>query len=341
MEENKVSTRKQITRTIILIVILGLAVHFLLPYVKSFRQSFQIISHMDLRFVVLALVALSISYLGVGYSMHSLARIYGRRLSVVRGSIIFTAAASIGLVAGGIFGTIVAIARWTHKEGMDIKTASVLGILPSYLNTAFITFLSLFSIFHLLLVDELSTLELVIFLVILILLMVVIMLTLWAYQHQEAFLSRVHALTMWFQRRFHRSKGSEVSEGKLRQSFLALSELRNGKWHLPLIGALVYVLFDNIVLYLVFWAAHQPISIVKVFTGYGLPLLMGKAAFILPGGLGIVEATMAGIFSSFGVPAASAFAVTLVYRFMSFWGTTILGFFMMVYLAHTAGNVAD
>lgn len=338
MEEKKVSTRRQVIRTIILLVILGLAVHFVLPYIKSFRQSFRIISHMDFRFVLLALAALIISYLGVGYCMHALARIYGHRLGIWRGSAIFTAAASIGLVAGGVFGTILAIARWTHKEGMDLKTATVLGILPSYLNTAFITFLSLFSVLHLLLVNELSTLELVIFLVVLVLLVAVIGLTFWAYLHQEPFLARVHKVTLWFRRIFHRFGDGDVSVAKLRQSFLALAELRNGKWHLPLIGALVYVIFDNFVLYLVFQAAHQPVSILKVFSGYGLPLLMGKAAFVLPGGLGIVEATMAGIFSSFDIPSATAFAVTLVYRFMSFWSTTFLGFFLMVYLAHTVAN---
>ncbi len=338
MHVSRVKTRRQIIRTVTLLIILGLAVHFLLPFFKSFRQSFQIISHMDLRFIIIAVVALTISYLGVGYCLHSLARIYHRKLSVFRGSIIFMAAASIGLVAGGTFGTIYAIARWTHKEGMDLRIASVLGILPSYLNTAFIAFLSLFSVSHLLLIDQLSGIELAIFLVTLVLLLAVISVMIWAIQHQEIFLARIHAIAIWFRRRFHQSDKSEISIDKMRRSFLAMAELRNGKWHLPVIGALIYVIFDNITLYLVFWAAHQPISILKVFTGYGLPLLMGKAAFILPGGLGIVEASMAGIFASFGVPSSSAFAVVLVYRFMSFWATTILGFVLMVYLANTSNN---
>lgn len=337
MEEKTASTKTQIFRTITLLIVLGLAVHFLLPYIKSFRQAFTIISHMDLRFVSIALAALVISYLGVGYSMHTLAAIYRQKLSILRGSGIFTASSSVGLVAGGMFGSIFAIARWTHKEGMDLKTASVLAILPSYLNTAFITILSLFSITHLLLVDELSTVELIVFLIILLLLLVVIAVMIWANQHQEAFLLRVHALTLWYRRKFRRPSGEDISVDKLRQSFMALDELRNGKWHLPVIGALIYVIFDNITLYMIFWAAHQPVAFLKVLTGYGLPLLMGKAAFVLPGGLGIVEATMAGIFSSFGVPSSTALAVVLVYRFMSFWSTTILGFALIVYLAHSSG----
>ena len=40
-------------------------------------------------------------------------------------------------------------------------------------------------------------------------------------------------------------------------------------------------------LYLIFFAAGYPVSPAILLTGYGLPLLLGKAP-LLPGGVGIV-----------------------------------------------------
>jgi len=328
------SNRRKIFQTVGLLLVLGLAIHFLLPQVKSFRQAFEIISHMKWQFLILAILAEMISYFGVGYSMHALSAIYRQKLSILSGIIIFIAGSSVGLVAGGMFGTIISIAHWTRNQVSDLKTASVLGILPSFLNTAFITFLSLFSLTHLLIVHELSKLEIIIFTVVLMILFVIVGFVIWGMRYHEQFLNDLHRLTVWIKTKLHRPLDSEEVVDKTRQAFFALDEIRNGKWHLPLSGALIYIAFDNLALFLLFFAAGHPISILEVLSGYGLPLLMGKAAFILPGGLGIVETTMTAIFSGYGVPGSTAFAVVLVYRFLSFWFTTILGFILVVYLNH-------
>jgi hypothetical protein len=67
-----------------------------------------------------------------------------------------------------------------------------------------------------------------------------------------------------------------------------------------------------------------------LFVGYGLPLLFGKIGF-LPGGLGIVEATMAVLYGGFGVPGAILVVVILAYRLLSFWIPTLLGFSLIPY----------
>jgi uncharacterized protein (TIRG00374 family) len=326
------SNRKQILKTIGLLILLGLAVHFLLPQVKSFRQAFDIILHLKWQFILLAILAEIISYFGVGYSMHTLSAIYRQNLSIARGVIIFIAGSSVGLVAGGMFGTIIAIAHWTKAEVSDLKTASVLGILPSFLNTAFIAFLSLFSLTHLLVVHELSKLQIIIFTVVLTLMLSITGFVIWGLRYHGQFLNDLHRLTVWLKTKFHRSLDSEVIVDKTRQAFFALDEIQNGKWHLPLLGAFLYIAFDNLALFLLFYAAGSPISILEVLSGYGLPLLMGKAAFILPGGLGIVETSMSAIFSGYGVASSTAFAVVLVYRFLSFWFTTTLGFLFVIFL---------
>ena len=103
----------------------------------------------------------------------------------------------------------------------------------------------------------------------------------------------------------------------------------------------IYIFFDMVTLYFTFIAAGNPIRIIDLLAGYGLPLLMGKAAFVLPGGLGIIEATMAAIYSGIGVPSTVALAVVLVYRFITFWAPTVLGFIIMVILYQMAERNSD
>ena len=90
-------------------------------------------------------------------------------------------------------------------------------------------------------------------------------------------------------------------------------------------------------LYALFIAAGHPVSLGVLLTGYGLPLLLGKISF-LPGGVGIVEATMAALYGGLGVPSGVTVVVILIYRLLSFWLPLLLGFPIMLYLQHTIKN---
>jgi uncharacterized protein (TIRG00374 family) len=63
-----------------------------------------------------------------------------------------------------------------------------------------------------------------------------------------------------------------------------------------------------------------------LFAGYGLPLLLAKMAFIVPGGVGVIETSMAALFTSQGVPGDIALVVILGYRLLSFWIPIMIGF---------------
>lgn len=88
-------------------------------------------------------------------------------------------------------------------------------------------------------------------------------------------------------------------------------------------------------LYWVFIAARHPVSLGVLLAGYGLPLLLGKAAFFLPGGVGIIEGTMAALYNGLGVPPGVTVVVILGYRVLSFWIPTLLGFPLVIYLQRT------
>ncbi len=112
----------------------------------------------------------------------------------------------------------------------------------------------------------------------------------------------------------------------------AVASLRTGGWHRPAAGALVNMAFDALTLYFLFAAAGYPIGLDVLLAGYGLPLLLGRLSFFLPGGVGVIEATMTALYHELGAPTTVAVLVILAYRALSFWIPTFLGFPIVLYL---------
>lgn len=85
-------------------------------------------------------------------------------------------------------------------------------------------------------------------------------------------------------------------------------------------------------LYFLFIAAGHPVSPGVLLTGYGIPLLIGRLAFFIPGGIGVVESTMVALYDNLGVPDPVSVVVVLAYRILSFWLPFLLGFPMIFLL---------
>ena len=114
---------------------------------------------------------------------------------------------------------------------------------------------------------------------------------------------------------------SQHDVNKLQNAWLLL---RSGGWHEPLLGAVINVVFDAATLYVLFIAAGDRIGIAALLTGYSVALLLGKAA-LLPGGVGVVEASMLAIFTTLGVEHSAAIVAVLAYRLVSFWIPALIG----------------
>jgi len=70
------------------LLVLGLAVHLLLPQIASLEHSVQVIRQMALWAVGLAILAQVTSYLGSGYLLSALVSLSGSKLSIWRGTLI-------------------------------------------------------------------------------------------------------------------------------------------------------------------------------------------------------------------------------------------------------------
>jgi uncharacterized protein (TIRG00374 family) len=86
-------------------------------------------------------------------------------------------------------------------------------------------------------------------------------------------------------------------------------------------------------LFFMFVAADYRVAPGTLFAGYGLPFLLAKMAFIFPGGIGVIEGSMAALFTSLQVPKSVSAVVVLGYRFLSFWMPALFGFLAAAYLS--------
>ena len=137
----------------------------------------------------------------------------------------------------------------------------------------------------------------------------------------------------------HRPYDPAATKPALDRWFGVFDALGSGGWRGPVLGAILNTLFDILTLYFLFVAAGHPVSPGVLLTGYGLPLLLGKLTF-LPGGVGVVEATMTAMYNGLGIPNAVTIIVVLAYRLLSFWLPLVIGLPLIAYLQQVAGDVA-
>ncbi len=83
-------------------------------------------------------------------------------------------------------------------------------------------------------------------------------------------------------------------------------------------------LTDFLVLLCCFGAAHAPIPWSGVLLAFGVSQIVASLPLI-PGGLGIVEGSLAVILVAYGAKKVPALAVVLIYRLLTFWAVIIVG----------------
>ena len=319
-------TKPRLTRDLVLLVVLGLAVYVLLPQITALQKSLAVLQRMAWWAVGLAIAAQIVSYLGSGYMLQALVGLAGDRLRLLKGTAISTAAASFGMVAGGMVGSAAATARWMRRSGVNREGAMLAGWLPSFANNLLLWVAGLVGVVHLLLVHKLTTAQIVGFSFTAVLLGLATVIVVWGVDHRRQLRARADRAGRWIARLRKQPYHPEGPQAAVQRLFDAWDALRAGGWRGPLLGAAINMLGDMLTLYFFFIAAGHPVTPGVLLAGYGLPLLLGKAAFFLPGGVGIVEATMTALYTGLGVPDSVVVVVILAYRGASFWLPTLIGF---------------
>ena len=109
-----------------------------------------------------------------------------------------------------------------------------------------------------------------------------------------------------------------------------------------LIGLAGYAV-DLVSLYCVFRAFGQSVSFGMLVACLSIGVLFWIVA-ITPQGIGVVEGTMALVFTSLGIPAERATLIALAFRGLTFWLPLLIGFLLLrrvrLFVAPEAGHPA-
>ena len=236
------------------------------------------------------------------------------------------------MVAGGVIGTTAAIFRWADMGENNVESATIASILPALLNDLILILISIFGLIYLLLVHQLTKIQVIGFSSILLILgLAVGGVTLGLH-----FRDQTVSVFIWVSRQSNKIRRKPFNQVPIIEStkhiFTAWDDFRKRDWQKPVLGEVLNVVFDMLTLYLLFVASGKFLSPGILLAGYGLPLLFGKMAFIVPGGVGVVESSMAAIYDGLGIPDGNAVVVVLGYRLISFWLPSFAGFPVAAYL---------
>jgi len=340
LEEQTPPTKKKTWRFIIILIVLGLAVNLLLPQISNFTEAWSVVKTMTWWAVGLAALSIIFSYLSYGYCIHAIVASRKQQLSVPKSTLIVMSATSVGLVAGGWVTLAGSIFSSVKRETEDNGTATITGLLPSMLLNMSIALIAVVGLVYLGIIGQLTNGQLVQYLIFLFLLMFITFGSLLVLVFPK-FTYKVINWALWHWNKIRKKPyDPQKTRDMLDNLIFSWKEMGRGNWKKPLLGAFGYTLFDLLAMYLIFIAAGYNIKLGVLFAGYGLPYLLAKIAFIFPGGIGVVEATMAAIQTSLGVPSEISVVVILVYRLFSFWAPTLLGFAAMGYLNHNVPETA-
>ncbi len=288
---------------------------------------------MNWLFVALALTAQIFSYLSSGYLIKAILKTYEKKISLFKSTIIFVCSTSIGLVAGGFVGSSAAIYRWLNKEDVSKNSATIASIIPSLLNNAIIMIITTLGIIYLLLFHNiLSRAQLIEYGIVLFLLVTVGTIIVLGLKHKNKVIKIVVNVEKIFKKIFHKPFDKEKTVSFVEDIYTDINSLNGKNFKKPFKGAAFTVIFDILTLYFMFLAAGYNIPLGVLLSGYGLPLLLGKIAFVIPGGIGIIETTMLALYTGLSVPKATCAVVILGYRLISFWLPNIIGFTGIPYL---------
>ncbi len=143
-------------RHLLTVVVLGLAVHLLLPQITTLQHSLEVIRGMSWWVLALAVVSMLTSFVGSSLLLRAIARMTGDRLGLVRGALITAASTSVGLVAGGIVPAGVAARRWVRGSGVGPAGALVTLWLPVLLYIGVLAVVTAVGLAYLLLLHQLT-----------------------------------------------------------------------------------------------------------------------------------------------------------------------------------------
>jgi uncharacterized membrane protein YbhN (UPF0104 family) len=322
-----------------LLVLLAIAVHAVLPQIATLEAMGGVLRRMRWWAVALAVVTQAGSYRGYAYTVQSAARLTRDRIGGWAATRVVLAASSVGVLSGGPVGYGAATYRWMRRRGVSDEGAVLCSWVPGFLNVAVLIACTAAGTTYLVVHHVLRHSQLVTLAILTIVLGVLALAAGWMLSSAERTSAGMAALRRGWQRIRLRAVDNDADATAGMRIILAHQLLRGGGWHRPLLGAIAKIGFDVATLFSLFVGTGYVIHPGALLAGYGLPQLIGSVSF-LPGGIGIVEGGMTGLYVALDVPTPTTVLVVLAYRGLSFWIPTLLGFPLAVEVERSSRGAA-
>ena len=329
---------KKVIHIIGLLIFTTLGLKILSPYIKTIPDSLNAMKNFNYWALGLAIFFEFLRYVGYAILLNSILGLFNDHISIWQAMIIVLASASFGMIAGGMAGSIAGVIQWLYDRKVKIQAATIAGVLPNLLNNLTILLLSVVGLLYLISLKILTQPQLNAFLIILVLLVAAfVSMGLFLTLRKKAtalILSMIKKIDKIFKKNFDEPKITE----QIDEIYEVWDTVLKRKWWKLLFGLVMSFGFDIAALYSLFFAAGQVPSLKTVIIGYGLPQIFGKAAFVLPGGIGVVESTMISLYQKLGISSSNSVMVVLAYRFLAFIVPTLLGFLLVFFLQKNFGK---
>jgi len=323
-------------KRLLLLALLGSLTILLLLRLAGASEGWEILKGANTEFILLALAAEMLRYLGVALSTQIIARFLGRRIELLPTVAATFAGTSINrlLATGGVGGMYVRY-RYLKKNDLSLGSVSIIFFLQ-YIVSALLLLAAFVLGFLYLATHHGVTWQAIVpsALIVATVLGGIIYLTR-LYRERErlerglvSFYRKISDLWRRITRR------GFFSEARLRATinrlYACLRLARNNPW-----GGLAAFAFgaltlfaDILCLYFVFSALGFKIHPGMVVLGYTVSNYAG-AISMLPDGLLVTDGSLALIYTSLAVPQQAAAMATLIFRLISYWLPIPLGFFAL------------
>ncbi len=330
-------SKAKVRRYLFALLLWGLAVYFFLPRFAAMKHALVVISNLRFPFVALSFGAQLLSYLGSGYLLKTVVRLTAKPISVIDGALMTAGANSVGTLGGGVLGTAGMTYLWLNRRGVSAGAAGLGGWLPIVLNNIVLALASLAGLIVAVHLRKSTGVLVAGFTLVFLILTAGLAVLILCLRYREK-LAPIAIAIIGFAAKLRRKPSPrdrvEAGVGQLLEGWDALVQ---GGWHGPVAGAILNTSFDMLTLGFLFWAAGYRISAAVLVAGYGIPQLLGKVTVIL-GGVGVVEASMVGLYTLLGAPKPNAVIAVLAYRLVSFWLPTLVGIAVIPYLGRWTGT---
>jgi len=312
-------------KRIIIILIVGIGIWILIPKIIGLKETLELLNHIKYWAFILAILAESFFYVGSAILTRTVLRMTGDKLKfgdVLKISLMDSF--SVQFLPLATFGE--AAVDYYFYRAKNVRTSHI--VLMFVARTIIIWFV--FAFIYLVGVAfsptnaELGANNILIIWLIYFAAFGFLFWLIYLYLKKERLLNKSYSLVKFANHfakifRFQKIELEKIPPlvDKIYQATSILAQNRRLQIS-AVLGALFFWFGDIFCLYFSFLAFnYQPHLAIIIFT-YAIARILTTISFI-PGGVGITEASMGLIFIGFGIPAPTALAAVLIFRFLSFW----------------------